>query len=315
MNVDILSKSRIFISVSLVLVIVSIILLFSVSIPIGIDFASGTSITYQWEAEQDPGSAVIREALTNAGHPEALIQNTGQSVYFIRTNDLAVDEKTTIDAELSRLTGQTPITLDVTTVGQSVASNTALYSFISVLVASIFVMLYVMWAFRTISRSYRYALAALVALLHDVLITMGAFVFYGVVFGSEVNASFIVAILTVIGYSVNDTIVVFDRIRENFISLPGRSLRAVVSISVGETLIRSLGTSITTLIVIFSMLLFGGQTIRDFLLVLATGIIIGTYSSIFIASYLVVVWEERGLRSLLRYIPQRGRYQNVKQNT
>ena len=306
MQFDILSKTRVTGVVSLVLVIASIILLGVIGLPTGIDFTSGTSITYQWGEEDDPGSAAVREALTQSGHPEAIIQNAGSGQYFVRTSDLGATGKSDVDAALDDISASPPVTLDVTTVGRSVASNTVLYSFIAVIVAALFVMVYVMWAFRSVLHSYRFAVAALVALVHDVLITVGMFVIYGFVFGSEVNAPFIVAVLTVIGYSVNDTIVVFDRIRENSVLVPSRPFKATVSLSIKETLIRSLGTSVTTLIVVFAMLLFGGQTIQDFLLVLATGIIVGTYSSIFVASYLLVLWEEHGLGALRNLIDRRG---------
>ena len=156
-------------------------------------------------------------------------------------------------------------------------------------------MVYIMYAFRTVPQSYKYAISAIIALTHDVLIVLGLFTIIGIVFGSEINAIFIVGILTIIGYSVNDTIVIFDRVRENVILSPNRSFRLNVNVSINESIVRSLATSVTTLTVILSMLFFGGNSLRDFLLVLLLGVIIGTYSSIFIASQVLVIWESRGL--------------------
>jgi preprotein translocase subunit SecF len=129
--------------------------------------------------------------------------------------------------------------------------------------------------------------------MHDVLIVLGAFAVLGIAINAEVNAIFIVGILTVIGYSVNDTIVIFDRIRENVTLAPGREFRTTVNISINESVTRSLGTSITTMTVILAMLLFGGASLRDFLIVLLAGVLVGTYSSIFVAAQVLVLWERR----------------------
>ena len=169
---------------------------------------------------------------------------------------------------------------------------------IAVIVAALFVMLYVMYAFRTVPRSYRYAIAAIIALGHDVFIVLGLFSILGHVIDAEVNAIFIVGILTVIGYSVHDTIVIFDRIRENVSLAPSRPFSASVNISINESFARSLSTSITTALTILALLLFGGETLRDFLIVLLSGVIVGTYSSIFLAAQILVAWENRDYRKL-----------------
>ena len=131
------------------------------------------------------------------------------------------------------------------------------------------------------------------------VISLGIFAALGVLIGAEVNAIFIVGILTVIGYSVNDTIVIFDRLRENTLIAPNRPLKTTVNVSLNETMARSLGTALTTCTVILAMLLFGGPTLRDFLIVLLTGVIIGTYSSIFVASNMLVAWESGSLGRIL----------------
>ena len=173
------------------------------------------------------------------------------------------------------------------------AKDTVRNAIIAVVAAALFVMMYIMYAFRTVPSSYKYAIAAIVALGHDVLIVLGVFTMLGVAINAEVNAIFIVGILTVIGYSVNDTIVIFDRIRENVTLAPAREFRNTVNLSINESIVRSLGTSLTTMTVIMAMLLFGGASLRDFLIVLLAGVIVGTYSSIFIAAQVLVLWDRR----------------------
>jgi preprotein translocase subunit SecF len=301
---DFIGKGRIFGLLSGLLVALSIVIVVSPGLKLGIDFTSGSSVTYRW-AEAAPTTAQIRQVLIAAGHPEAVIQDLGEGEFFIRMSDLGAEGKEPVDEALTGLTGTTPETLDVTTVGRAVAEDTVRNAITAVVVASLFVMLYIMWAFRTVPQSYRYAITAVVTLLHDVLVTLGMFVVFGQAFNAEVNAIFIVGILTVIGYSVNDTIIVFDRIRENVRLAPGRSFRNNVNLSVNETIIRSLATSTTTLVVVVAMLLFGGATLRDFLLVLVVGIVAGSYSSIFVAASMLVAWHDRGLRGMLSF--RRGR--------
>ena len=142
------------------------------------------------------------------------------------------------------------------------------------------------------------AIAAIIALGHDVFIVVGLFSILGQVIDAEVNAIFIVGILTVIGYSVHDTIVIFDRIRENVSLAPSRPFSASVNISINESFARSLSTSITTALTIVALLLFGGETLRDFLIVLLSGVIVGTYSSMFLAAQILVAWEDRDYRKL-----------------
>ncbi len=156
------------------------------------------------------------------------------------------------------------------------------------------IILYIALAFQKVSKpvaSWKYGLSAIVALFHDILITLGIFSILGHFYGIEINIPFVAAILTVLGYSVNDTIVVFDRIREN---LPKSELdfENTVNVSVNQTITRSINTSLTTLLVLLSILFWGGETIRDFVLALSIGVFIGTYSSIFLASPMLVVWEK-----------------------
>ena len=288
---DIVGKHRLFMLVSAILVVASVAILVSPGLNLGIDFTSGSTVTYQFK-DGDPDTADVAAALGRAGHPEAIIQAIGSNQYFIRTSDLGVYGLDAINEEVGKLDAA-PTVLDTTTVGASIAEDTVRNAITAVIVAAIFVMIYIMYAFRTVPNSYKYAFAAIVALGHDVLIVLGVFTILGIAINAEVNAIFVVGILTVIGYSVNDTIVIFDRIRENVTLAPGRDFRTTVNQSINESFTRSLGTSITTTTVILAMLLFGGASLRDFLIVLLAGVIVGTYSSLFIAAQILVMWDNR----------------------
>lgn len=179
-------------------------------------------------------------------------------------------------------------------VGPSIGEELKRKSVTAIFVVIIAIVLYIAWAFRKVSRpveSWKYGISAIIALFHDVIITLGAFAILGYVYDIEVNTAFVAAILTVLGYSVNDTIVVFDRVREN-LPKSDDDFEDTVNISVNQTITRSINTSLTTLVVLLSILFFGGDTIRDFVLALSIGVAIGTYSSIFLASPILVVWEK-----------------------
>tara|TARA_Y100001960_G_scaffold328043_1_gene415849 strand:+ start:6652 stop:7560 length:909 start_codon:yes stop_codon:yes gene_type:complete len=288
---DIVSKRRYFLSVSTVLALLSITILVIEGLNLGIDFTSGTTITYRL-SDTSIQTGDVTDALFASGHPEAIVQALGDDQFFIRTDDLGVAGLDDVKEEVEKIDSKARV-LDTSTVGSSVAEDTVRNAITAVIVAAIFVMIYIMYAFRSVPNSYKYAFAALVALGHDVLVVLGLFAALGIAINAEVNAIFIVGILTVIGYSVNDTIVIFDRIRENVTLAPGREFRSTVNLSINESVTRSLGTSITTMTVIIAMLLFGGATLRDFLIVLLLGVLIGTYSSIFISAQVLVLWEKR----------------------
>ncbi len=294
---NVVSKRYWFLSLSAVLVLIGIIAVVTPPrLNLGIDFTSGTSFDLAFNS--DVQTEAVRSALTSAGHDDAIIQKAGDGEFFVRTRDLGQTGIDEIQAAINERIGTDYRIPSVTSVGSSVAANTVRNAIIAVLVAAGFVMLYVMYAFRNIPKSYRYAIAAIVALGHDVFIVLGLFAILGQVIDAEVNAIFVVGILTVIGYSVHDTIVIFDRIRENVALAPSRPFATSVNISINESMARSISTSITTSMVIVAMLLFGGETLRDFLIVLLSGVIIGTYSSVFLAAQLLVAWENGDYRRL-----------------
>ena len=256
----------------------------------GIDFTGGSTLTLDFESRVTQSS--LRAELTDQGHPEATVQKLGDDTFFIRTRELNDDDKSmlieNLEAGLSP-DGLNELSFDL--VSPIVASETVINAIYAVLAACVGIFIYVWWAFRNVPSPFRYGAAAIVALVHDSLIVIGVFAILGQLFEIEVGTMFLISILTVIGYSVNDTIVVFDRIRENVAIHPNRQLSEVVNLSISETIGRSLNTSLTLLMTLMALYLFGGSTIREFLLVLLIGVVAGTYSSIAIASQVLISWE------------------------
>ncbi|MDQ6694073.1 MAG: protein translocase subunit SecF [Chloroflexota bacterium] len=183
--------------------------------------------------------------------------------------------------------------IDFRSVGPTVGSELLGRAFLAILAASAAILVYLTLVFRKIPNAFRYGVCAIIALLHDVLVVLGVFAILGFLFGLEIDALFVTAMLTVIGFSVHDTIVVFDRVRENIMRRRFERFSEVVNYSLVQTLARSINTSITVILTLFALYLFGGTSIRNFVLALLIGIISGTYSSIFNASMLLVIWENR----------------------
>ena len=265
----------------------------------GIDFTGGSTLTLEFEA--DVQQTDLRERLALDGYSDATLQRLGERTFFIRTKALTDNSKaelvSSLEASLSP-DGVTELSFDL--VSPIVASETVTNAIYAVLAASVGIFVYVWWAFRNVPSPFRYGAAAIIALIHDTIIVIGIFSILGYLIDMEVGTMFLIAILTVIGYSVNDTIVVFDRIRENVTTHPNRELREVVNLSISETIGRSLNTSLTLLITLSALFLFGGTTIREFLLVLLIGVVAGTYSSIAVASQVLISWEDGDVRWLFR---------------
>ena len=275
----------------------------------GIDFTGGSSLTMQFPEGSEANQKAIREKLQIIGYPESTVQNLGNSIideerydlFFLRTKTLDETKKDELVATLNNQFSpeQTNTLLSFDLVSAVIAQETVINACWAVLAATLGIFFYVWWAFRKVPRPIRYGLAAIVALVHDTLIVVGIFAILGYFLDTEVNTMFLIAILTVIGYSVNDTIVVFDKIRENVLTYTNRPFTEVVNLSISETMSRSLNTSFTLLVTLLALLLFGGATIREFLYVLIIGVIVGTYSSIAIATQVLVSWDQKTIGKLI----------------
>ncbi len=298
---DIVKRRFWYFTISAVLLVICISsLLVSPRLTLGIDFAGGSTLTVVFDSEIKSDS--VRERLNKLGYNDATVQQSGSDTVFIRMSKLeegnessgTKSDRILIEEDLSNLAKIASV--DVATVSGVVANDTVNNAIIAVLVASVGILLYVTYSFRGVSNPFRYGVAAIVALVHDSLIVLGLFSLLGKFMGLEINAMFIPGILVVIGYSVNDTIVVFDRVRENATIDPDRPLSMIVNESITQTIGRSLNTSVTLLLTILALIFLGGESIRNFLYVLLIGLIVGTYSSIFIACQFLVMWEQGELR-------------------
>jgi preprotein translocase subunit SecF len=287
----------------------------------GIEFTSGSSFTFAFEraVKQDD----LRLTMASLGHGEARIQGAGANEYLIRTRELQgapslgsasgpvppgeIDQiQSAIQDRFGPVTRQ-----DFSTVSSTVSTEIARNATIAVFVASMAILIYISLAFRHLPKPWLFGAAAVIALLHDAFIILGLFSILGKWRGTEVDTGFITALLTVIGFSVHDTIVVFDRIREKVTHDPFIPFEEAVNASLTETLARSLNTSFVVVLTVISLLLIGGVTIRNFLLVLLVGIISGTYSSIGIASQLLVAWENNDFGRFFRRLAGRKQEPDV----
>ena len=309
MTWDIVGKRKWFLVLSAILLIPGIVsLLIPPSLTLGLEFSSGSALEVRFQEQVEFTESDVRLVLDSMNHPEAIIQVTGDNGLLLRTDTLqeAIGDRPSEQSQIrDALTEQigplTPEGFSFESVSPVVARETVVRTIWASVAATIGILIYVTWAFRNVPNPVRYGLAAIVALVHDVVIVIGIFSILGKVLGIEVDVIFMVGLLTIAGYSVNDTIVVFDRIRENVARSVNqdRPLPNVINASLLESMARSLNTSLTTMLVIVALLLIGGSTIVPFLLVLACGVVIGTYSSMFVASQFLVMWDRGELRRLL----------------
>lgn len=265
---------------------------------LGIDFTGGSLVEVHFSTQR-PEAQVVKEKIeTTADLGTVSVQPLGQQDIIIRLKFLTETEHQTLLGSVREIMvdGQT-VELEerrFETVGPTVSEELKSKSFFAITFVLIGIVLYVAWAFRTVSRpvhSVYYGVATIIALLHDVVIPSGVFIVLGRFFGVEIDTLFITALLVILGFSVHDTIVVFDRIRENVTRFPREEFSSVVNKSIIQTITRSITTSLTVVLSLFPVLFFGGESIHNFVLALIIGIVIGTYSSICIASPLLVVWE------------------------
>ena len=288
--INIVGNRKWFFLISAVVLLVGILSLAVFGLDPGVDFSSGTTFTIRFEKDID--QATLRQALIDIGYDTATIQGTSEGDYFIRLSEITPEERQDITDALKSSLDPGLTVRDYYQVSPVIATQTARNAGIAVAVAAVAMLVYIAWAFRRMPNPFRWGTCAIVALLHDVLVVMGIFSILGWVSGVQIDAMFITGMLTVVGYSINNTVVVFDRIRENYSKGVSKDFEVTVNASIMETLARSINTSLTTLLVILALYLFGGITIRYFVLVLLIGVVAGTYSSLLIAGPLLVVWHK-----------------------
>lgn len=258
---------------------------------LGIDFKGGTITELNFPSGYD--LAKVKEVLNSQSVPGFQLQGSGQNGLIIKTENIDKAKHDAILAELKSKVGDYE-EKRFDSIGPVVGKELKQKAIYQLLLVSFGIILYIAYAFRKVSRplsAWRFGIAAIIALLHDLLVVLGIFSILGHYRGVEIDSLFVTAMLTVLGFSVHDTIVVFDRIRENIKLYAGQSIDFVVNHSVAQTLVRSLNTSLTVLFVLLALLLFGGETIKYFVLALFIGVVTGTYSSIFVASPILVLWQ------------------------
>lgn len=265
---------------------------------LGIDFRGGSLLEVQFDEGKRPSAediAALYKDFSTEEQPLAdpIVQSLDENAVSIRSKTMTDETKGLIVAEMETRFGSKVILQNFTSVSASVGGEVTRAAGIAILFAAAAILVYIWWAFRSVEHAYRYGTAAIIAMLHDVLVVVGVEAILGYYLGWEADALFLTALLTVIGFSVHDTIVVFDRVRENSNIYRRVEYEKMVNHSIVQTLDRSITTQLTVMFTLFALVLFGGDSIRHFVIILLVGIFSGTYSSIFNAAPILVVWENR----------------------
>ncbi|GAC1699822.1 MAG: protein translocase subunit SecF [Candidatus Limnocylindrales bacterium] len=273
------------------LIVPGVIFLALGGLKLGIEFKGGTLLDARFDSP--PAATAVHDVMATVGHPEAVVQGAEGGRVQIRTVEMQPDEIAGVQTALTARFGTNLKDINSAVVSPSFSSELVANAVRSIAAASVLIVLLIAFAFKEFGWSaFRYGIAAIIALLHDALIVLGLFAILGFFFNVEVDSLFVTAVLTIIGFSVHDTIVVFDRIRENLRLNRGEALNPVINFSIMQTLARSVITSLTVVLTLLALYLFGGFSMRNFALALLIGIISGTYSSIFNASQIVSLWQE-----------------------
>jgi len=290
--INIVGKRRIFYGFSLVLIAASIFSVIFWGLHFGIDFRGGSLIEVEWQQAR-PEIVAVKDVLAKLNLGEISIQPTGDKGMMLRLKD--VDEPThqSISTELKNFGALEEKRFD--SIGPVIGQEMKQRAYGAIIMVLLLIVFYIGFAFRKVSRpvvSWKYGVTAIIALFHDVFIPTGIFSILGHFLGVELDLLFVTGLLTILGFSVHDTIVVFDRIRENLRKGVGKGFEETTNISINQTMVRSINTSLTVFLALLAIYIFGGETTRYFALLLMIGIFFGTYSSIFVASSLLVSWED-----------------------
>lgn len=296
---QIVSHRKIYFSISLILVLASLVSLLLWGLKLGIDFSGGTLMEVEF-LEERPSNQQIQEGLAGLELDQISLQSTGQKGLILRLKDIDEETHQMILSELRELNSAEESSSQIITekrfesVGPLIGQELKRKASWAIILAMVAIILYIAWAFRKISKpvaSWQYGLVAIITLFHDILITLGFFSALGHYWNIEIGLPLVAAFLTILGYSVNNSIVIFDRSRENILRSHWTDFEEIINQSIEQSVTRCLNTALTTLFVLLAIFFLGGQSIKYFALALIIGIIIGTYSSIFVTSSLIVVWQ------------------------
>jgi len=286
---NIIGKRKIYYAMSAIFIVASIIALLLWGLKFGIDFKGGSLLEVAYSDNKRPETNQIIDSLKSLKLNDLRVSPVGDSGVNFRFRE--TDEAT--HQEIVKILGGNIEERRFSSIGPTIGTELKQKSIKAIIIVLFGISLYIAWAFRKVSRplsSWRYGIVTLIALFHDLIIPVGLFAFLGHFYGVEIGTNFIVALLVILGFSVHDTIVVFDRIRENLKRYASLDFAPLVNQSVNETLVRSISTSFTVLLTLLALYVFGGESLKYFILALMVGIFSGTYSSIFIASPLLVSW-------------------------
>ena len=303
--IDILGKRYYFFGLSLLVIVPGLIVLLFMaingSLPLSIDFTGGSLLEASVESGRSVQPEEIIRLYNDLGIEDVQVQTTGQGTFVIRSRVLSDEARVQVKEALDTLFDGEVTILRFESVGPTIGQQVTARAAQAVAVAAIIVVIYITWAFRGVEQSWRYGVCAIIAMVHDVALVFSLTAIGGLFWGWQIDALFLTALLTVIGFSVQDKIVVFDRVRENSKILRNLNFETLVNHSIIQTLQRSINTQLMTVeFMLLALALFGGVTLREFSIILLVGLFSGTYSSIFIAAPILVAWENQEWFSIFR---------------
>ncbi|HEX2980825.1 MAG TPA: protein translocase subunit SecF [Anaerolineaceae bacterium] len=306
--IDILGKRYLFFAISLILIVPGLIVMAVWGLPLAIDFTGGSYLELQFASGKAPDTEPVYAMYNDMGIKDTSIQTVGEDTLIIRSSFLDESVRSQVISSLEQRFNDKITIRQSDSVGPSVGREVASRAAGAVGVAALIVVLFITFAFRGIPHAFRYGVCAIIAMIHDVAVVLSLSALGGHLLGWQVDSLFLTALLTVIGFSVQDKIVVFDRIRENSRILRRIPFEKLVNHSIVQTLQRSINTQLMTVeFMLLALALFGGVTLREFSIILLVGLFMGTYSSLFIAAPILVIWENREWRTWFG-----GRKKNVE---
>ena len=292
--IDILSKRYLYFAISLLVILPGLILMGSRGLPLSIDFTGGSLLEVQFESGNSVTNADIVQLYEDAGIADAQVQTTDSGTLLIRSSFLNNELRDQILSEMRTQSGGEVTVIRFDSVGPSIGAAVASRAALAVAVAALAVVIYITWAFSRVPNAFRYGVCAVIAMIHDVAVVFSVAGIGALLFNWQIDSLFLTALLTVIGFSVQDKVVVFDRIRENTNIFRRLDYEKLVNHSIVQTLQRSINTQLMTVeFLLLALALFGGITLQEFAVILLVGLFSGTYSSIFIAAPILVLWEKR----------------------
>ncbi|MBE0681604.1 MAG: protein translocase subunit SecF [Anaerolineales bacterium] len=298
---NILGKRYYFFGLSTLLIVSGLVLLAIKGVPLSIDFTGGTLLEVQFEAGKELDASAILPIYEDAGIADAQVTETETGSRIIRSSFLTNEARDAVLKGMREQSGSEVSVIRFDSVGPSIGKQVTQRAAVAIAVASILVVLFIVWSFRKVENAFRYGVCAILAMLHDIAIIFSITGIGAYFFGWQIDSLFLTALLTVIGFSMQDTIVVFDRIRENSNILRRLEYEKLVNHSIVQTLQRSINTQLMTVeFLLLALALFGGVTLQEFAIILLVGLLSGTYSSIFVAAPILVLWEKREWRTWFR---------------